>query len=447
MLTVMQQNDIIKNIVGMQSIAYDKSYRMNKFCLKTNKEDKHLLYNNLTKELLLLSQEEISSIKTANYNINNPIVEELIKKWFLVPIDFDEKILSAQICNIAKIIAPKLGVTFYNIFTTTACNARCFYCFEAGAKTRTMAPETADAVADYIIKNSNGNKITLQWFGGEPLCNFRAIDIICKKLLDKKIDFESVIITNGYLFDDTLITKAIDVWNTKYIQITLDGMSETYNRVKNYKNAVANPFEKVINNIAALLEKGAFLSVRMNMDEYNKNDLYLLSNFLADKFGYNDHFEVNVSLIFEDVGFVPTSRSGAEREKLFNDYFALRSHQESLGILRKRFLKNNIRIGRCAADSPNAVQIMPGGELGNCEHYPDKYFYGSVFEETPRHLWTDYAERLDICNDCADYPTCFILKRCNTKQCSPFRKKVRLAEMERNVIFTYEKLSKKMNIK
>ena len=141
----------------------------------------------MTKELLSLDAEEISSLDNEDYSVDDPIIVELIKKWFLVPVNYNEKKLSDQICALAKAVTLKPGINSCNIFTTTACNARCFYCFEAGAKKRTMTGETAISVADYIIDNCIDNKITLQWFGGEPLCNHKVIDIICNKLKEKNI--------------------------------------------------------------------------------------------------------------------------------------------------------------------------------------------------------------------------------------------------------------------
>ena len=193
-----------------------------------------------------------------------------------------------------------------------------------------------------------------------------------------------------------------------------------------------------MDGIRLLLDNKIFVSIRLNMDSYNEKELYELTEYLANHFAENKYFEVNNSLIYENVGFTPISRSDAQRNLLESKYFALCDYQEKLGISRNRLLTTSIRTNRCSADSLNSVQILPGGEFGNCEHYPDDYFYGSVFNKEPRQLWTDYAERLDICNGCANYPNCFMLKRCNTPQCSEFRKERVLKEITKSIFYTYE---------
>ena len=96
-----------------------------------------------------------------------------------------------------------------------------------------MNEDTAEAVAKFIIKSYNGKKVSIQWFGGEPLCNISAIDKICTYLTEHKISYKSTMTTNGYLFDNEVVKKSVDVWNLQSVQITLDGLAETYNKVKN----------------------------------------------------------------------------------------------------------------------------------------------------------------------------------------------------------------------
>lgn len=45
----------------------------------------------------------------------------------------------------------------FRIWTTTGCNARCFYCFEKGIKSINMNMETAAYVINYIISNLEDN--------------------------------------------------------------------------------------------------------------------------------------------------------------------------------------------------------------------------------------------------------------------------------------------------
>ena len=94
----------------------------------------------------------------------------------------------------------------FTILTTTKCNARCFYCYEMKSKNKHhMTPETALKAANYIASVApKGKTINLNWFGGEPLFNMKAIDIITQRIRDLGVNFMTSFTTNGYLFDKDL---------------------------------------------------------------------------------------------------------------------------------------------------------------------------------------------------------------------------------------------------
>ena len=117
-------------------------------------------------------------------------------------------------------------ITTYTIFTTTDCNARCFYCYEMGRSRIPMSDETAYKAATYIAAHCGGEKVHLHWFGGEPLFNKQVIDIICTDLTEKGIIYDSMMISNGYLFDKDTVEQAVSHWKLKSVQITLDGTEE-----------------------------------------------------------------------------------------------------------------------------------------------------------------------------------------------------------------------------
>ena len=58
----------------------------------------------------------------------------------------------------------------FEIMLSTACNARCPYCYEASARTSTMSLETEKAMLALIRKAAaSGDPMRVVWFGGEPL--------------------------------------------------------------------------------------------------------------------------------------------------------------------------------------------------------------------------------------------------------------------------------------
>lgn len=442
MRTIISEISTIASLLGEQKTNNDAIYRLMSFCIILPIDSDVLIYNNLTKELLLLDNSEFLLLKNGNKIYpGNTIVDLLVKKWFLVPCDYDETKLSDQVTSIVKKLNINNGISVYDILTTTTCNARCFYCFEAGVKPVSMSDSTADAVADYIIKNYNNKNVHIKWFGGEPLCNTSAINIISKKLRRNNIIFNSEMTTNGYLFDKNLVLSAKNIWNLKQVQITLDGTKDLYNKIKNYKNNDQNPFEHVIRNIGMLLNSEIGVKIRLNFDFYNEKDLYLLIDYLYKFYGSKERFSVYCHMIFSAGSYKNNLRTSEHLNDLGDRLLKIQDYIFNIGLSGKLRLSREIKINNCMADSMNSVMITPEGNLGRCEHHINDDFYGTIFEDVKRQPWSDYKEREQKCNKCALYPTCIRLKRCRTdeKQCYEYRQKQAINNIKHAMIYEYKK--------
>ena len=270
------------------------------------------MLNDLTHELLLLSEREYAD------RLTDPT---MIRKWFCVPVDFNDKKLAGQVRNMVRLMDPPTGIIEkYTIFTTTACNARCFYCFENGWKTTDMSEETAAQAAEFILRKSGDEVIHIDWFGGEPLYNAKVIDIISRRIQKSGRRYYSLMISNGYLFDDDMIRKARDLWNLQSVGITIDGTEPVYNRIKSYIYKEGNPFERVLNNIDRLQKAGIGLSIRLNMDRHNVEDLYQLVDVLGERFGGREHMYIVPKLLYENLPVRTIQRTGEQRKFLYDHF-------------------------------------------------------------------------------------------------------------------------------
>ena len=252
MYTVIKPDTFTSSIMGNQG-KKDVCYRWFQYVLKQECDDGILLYNVLSCEMLFLTAVEVGE-KSAN--------EKLIEKWFLVPEDFEDFSFAKKVKRIRQLVyktdtRKKLmaSIDRFWILTTTECNARCFYCHESGIPQLSMSSEIADDVLNYILKHG-ASKIHIMWYGGEPLVNLTAIDYISQGLLDHGIEFNSSMISNGYMFDDERAHKAKTLWHLDEVQITLDGLEDTYNRVKAYvRKDDQSPFYVILGNIEVLLQE------------------------------------------------------------------------------------------------------------------------------------------------------------------------------------------------
>lgn len=376
-----------------------------------------LVFHTLTRALLLLTPEEYAAPD------NLPALRD---GWFRVPQEMDDMKYADQVRFIRRTMQKEPEhITSYTIFTTTDCNARCFYCYEMGRSRIPMSDETAHKAAAYIAAHCGGEKVHLHWFGGEPLFNKQVIDIICTDLAEKGIVYESMIISNGYLFDGATVEQAVSHWKLKSVQITLDGTEEIYNRSKAfiYKDS-PSPYQVVLANIQRLLDAGVSVHIRLNMDEHNADNLMELADELHERFGGKGKFSVYSHTLFEFAGNKANIRAQEERRQLYQKQQRLRKKLDDCGIGASYYLRQKLRIRQCMADSGGSLTILPNGELGLCEHYSENNLVGHLDSEeldtavvqSFRECW----EQTENCKTCFYYPECIRLKKCaEYKECFP----------------------------
>lgn len=408
MQVLMNPNEKTLAIIGEQPVFANKDYRFTKYCLVRDFPEGKMIYNGLTSSMVMLGHDEISEIG----NIN--LYAFLYKNYFLVPEDFDEMKMVDIVRNRLRSPIDDLYLnnpTTFTILTTTKCNARCFYCYELHQKGKKhMTEETANKVADYIQSYAPNDKVVnLSFFGGEPLFNQKVIDIIVNKLIDYGRTIRTELTTNGYLFNKELVIKARNIWNLQSVQITIDGTESVYNKAKNYiyKDGVS-PYKKVLNNIAILLNHGVQVTIRLNIDLYNSEDLRKLVIEIYNRFGNHPNLGIYAWPIFEDETNV---RTPEEHIKVFEELKKLEETLDKCGYFFGYLPPNQMRVYQCMADDGSSVLIDPSGNLGTCEHYVNSHFWGHIdnpikknFDEL--NIWRAYEAPIEICNNCPLYPIC-----------------------------------------
>ncbi len=223
-------------------------------------------------------------------------------------------------------------------------------------------------------------------------------------------------ITNGYLFDGELVRKAKERWRLGRVQITLDGTEDVYNKRKAYIYEQGSAFIRVTDNIERLLEADIEVSVRLNLDEHNFDDLIALADCLASRYGKYKNFSAYARYIFDDKKGKPYY---GEAESVVVQVSQLGRKLQECGISKrkqKKELKSSIKANYCMADNNAAIAIHADGSLGKCQHYPDSFVCGTVesgiynVEETER--WKMGATYGEVCNACPIFPDCVRIEAC-----------------------------------
>lgn len=155
---------------------------------------------------------------------------------------------------------PPFPITNIALFVTQSCNLNCVYCYGDNAHygetdKNCMDLATAYTAVDWLVKVSNTQqRITISFFGGEPLLNFELIKQVVKYSLaigaksGKIIDFD--INTNG-----TLITEEVIEFFDRHrfrVIVSIDGPKEVQDIQRPFKAGLGS-YDEILPNIRALL--------------------------------------------------------------------------------------------------------------------------------------------------------------------------------------------------
>ena len=249
------------------------------------------------------------------------------------------------------------------ILPTRGCNFGCIYCYEQDRPNIAMSEQTEDAIVRFVKSNSNLKRLSVVWYGGEPLLNFDSIVRLTKKFQQLGIEYSAKIVSNGYLLtkDKAEKMKGLSIRN---IQITFDGSEQIHNQRRALLGGQAT-YRTIMENLKYLLEvnKEITVDIRTNIDRRNKDDY--------NTFYRSFKSEINDSRVTMYPGFVSDLLSsecvspehniseGGYKAQFVLDIF------DKYGIEIKSFLPK-YRRHSCVASKYFAFVIGPEGEIYKC---------------------------------------------------------------------------------
>lgn len=360
-----------------------------------------LIFNTRSCSLVKLDYLDYYKWRTDFTKLDSKDLSWLIEHRFIVD---NEDELSSVMELYNHIVSRDLDPV-YRILTTTACNARCIYCFEKEMSVQTMDLQTADRVIDFIKHSLNNHKaIRLDWFGGEPLINKEIISYVCTKLREvlPNIIFQSSMTSNGSLFDQETILESKN-WNLTSVQITLDGTESVHDSIKRYTSNKYN-FKKTIENIHNLIDNDISVSIRLNFHTGNVPDLLNLIDFLYNEYGTK--IGVYASQIY-DVGKV-----SEKYEPMFAGNILIGKLVEYGYLKLEKIIEQSQRTCGFATHS-NYYIINPNGSLTKCvESFsrPELSVVGDVRDDKLNiDLIDEWSKPVSDkrCINCIYLPMCF----------------------------------------
>lgn len=434
MQIIQAAHESVVKTVGHQQINADVAVRPLQFVFTWKVDDGVLYYNLLTREMVLLTPEEAAKAAT---------LPPLREGWFFVPEAFDDRVFADQVRALFQLTRRQdKAITTYYIYTTSDCNARCYYCFERGIVKFPMSVATAEKTAQYIHDHAEGKEVLLWWFGGEPLYNVGVIDLICRRLTEMGVKFHSKMITNGYLFDAEMVRRAVSNWHLRRAQITLDGTEKVYNRSKHYIYQGVNAFERVLKNIELLLEANFSVHIRLNLSLKNGEDLLALSEILHDRYGVRKNLMVYCHALFDKTGKA-TAYTTDDYRQLYEQKKGLekklREYRLDGGV---PILDKVLEINHCISDNPNAITILQSGQIVKCNNYFNSHFIGDLdstsFDAKELQYYAAERPRIAACKTCGHFPDCHVPACCpSADPCTPWHRKEKDIHVHQQMYYSY----------
>lgn len=398
-------------LIKKQVLKRGETYLPSRFLLHFLFDGTPVLFNCLTKKcyeaelpLRAYSYEEIAA---------DPELTRLAEDNFLVPASRDETSYYVGIYNILSALTKPKGFSSYTLLLTTACNARCVYCYEQGMKISTMTEEVADALIGFIASTRDASKpVTLTWYGGEPLLKADLISHICSKLRERNIAFDSNMVTNGSLMTPELIKKAASNWRLNCVQISMDGAEEDYIARKNYYN-YNDSYNRVLELLPVIEDNGIVPIIRINVDEENIERSRLLIDELARRIVRRDRVNVSISPLYQ-------ARIRDKGLELWKKAF------ETTLYCREKGFSSILKVG-VGLSLPNqkckggrsGVSVSPDGGVYLCQHCEPCQRFGDVFngitDEGARHEFLRTDNFPEKCRSCPFLPDCTPVSSCPVK--------------------------------
>jgi len=172
------------------------------------------------------------------------------------------------------------------IVTDLLCNMKCQYCYEFEfsnkISTHKLSPELLVGFIKQVFINNSYQLLRICILGGEPLMehNIQYLDLLICMIRGLGFPTEIYITTNGLKVLDYI--QFIKEWKVKELQITLDGMSQTQNTRRTPLESI-DGFYVITRGISALLKNETAVSLRVNVDRNNINEIPELAKYIISQ--------------------------------------------------------------------------------------------------------------------------------------------------------------------
>ncbi len=290
--------------------------------------------------------------------------KHLYEEGFLVDERYDEV---DAVKRLSKSIDEDESSFLLIINPTLNCNFQCWYCYESHIRGSRLSPEIIRRINAFITTTANRNEmkmLSISFFGGEPLLNFKRDNIpilehFRKTFAVRDIDYSISYTTNGYLINGYFINYFTSNNLKCSFQITLDGCKDDHDNVR-YVNNKKGSYDKIIENIKVLIHNKFPVTLRINYTAENIENIYKIAGNLTD-------IEVPLRkkyLVFDfQRVWQDKNKSVDIQNVLLRNVNIIR--ERGFDVVLRAYTPNNV-VDSCYADRCNSAVINYNGDIFKC---------------------------------------------------------------------------------
>lgn len=382
----------------------------------------YYVYNTLSNALMEIDKESYSLLfesrntqKLSTADFDEDLWEALCINNIISDNDtYDYLKYKASITNIRK---QRTGMHL-TLAPTMDCCFRCHYCFEKYKEKKYMTPEIMDQIIKYVTSYPELKNIKITWFGGEPLMAVPQIEEFYDKFRDIwQEPFISNIITTGYHIDKESI-RVMQKVGISSVQITLDGMKETHNKVKHLPSG-EDVFERILSNIELLNDSAPEINItiRVNLTLENKEEYIPLHKLCLTRFYGRSNITISPAFVLDrGTGDICRSNNNIFFGHIERSKFILNLAKNGINSVFVRYPEPFFN--ECAIRNEMAIAFDPEGYaykcwevIGNKEYAIGKLNDDGILTDINQTILNRQlygADTFDdpICSQCKYLPIC-----------------------------------------
>lgn len=327
----------------------------------------------------------------------------------------DEGSLFAPDIDVPPTFALRGVVKSLCLMVAQDCNLRCKYCFGEGGTyghRAVMSEEVGRAAVDFIIKNSGIRKhCEIDFFGGEPLINFRTVKAVTEYVRQREKDtgkvFKLTLTTNGLLLDEAAVAWLND--NNISVVLSLDGRKQVHDAMRPDISG-RGTYDRVVKNFKRLVDSRGGNNYYLR-GTYTKKNLDFTADVLSALDAGFDVLSMEpvvlkdspLALTEEDL---PTIR--AEYDRLTEAYLARHFFFFHFNVDLSNGPCVAKRLAGCGAGH-EYFAVAENGDLYPCHQFVgrERYRLGNIFDGTDKSArhWLRYFRESHVlnkpkCRDC-----------------------------------------------